>query len=242
MLQEIQTQEQHLHFGHFGTVLSVAILLLGISWFKQPLLFENVFSRQSPRSAQERNLPKYYAYVAPTETNAPMVAGAQTINGPAILNEDGTFSPAMSAGEILGVNSQDAELDASKILVKETPDSQEAIQKYVSDVQNLELGYIDNAEFETALSSQDEKKIKEQANKFLELKNKLSEQPVPASFVKLHKLKILQYSAAIELLNNFNQADSNPELVSRSLGIFLETQQQQEAEASLVGQKFKSYE
>jgi hypothetical protein len=129
-------------------------------------------------------------------------------------------------------------MDANKILVKEIPDSQEAIQKYVSDVQNLELTVIDNAEFETALSSQDEEKIKTQAGKFLELKTKLLEQLVPQSFVNLHKYKIAQYSAAIELLNNFNQADSNPELVSRDLGLFLNAQQQQEAEAANLSAKF----
>lgn len=231
---------EHFHFGHVGAVLSVAILLLGISWLKQPLLFKNVFSKPTSQSAQGKNLPKYYAYVEPVETNSPMVAGAQTINGPAILNEDGTFSPALSAGEILGVSTSDAELDAGKILVKEIPDSEQAIQKYILDVQNLEFRVIDNAAFETALSSQDEEKIKTQAGKFLELKTKLLEQPVPQSFAKLHKYKIAQYAAAIELLNNFKQADSNPELVSRSLGLFLNAQQQQETEAANLSAKFNS--
>lgn len=229
---------EHFHFGHLSAVFGVAILLLGISWLKQPLLFKNIFSKQNLQSAKEKKLPKYYAYAPPAEINAPMVAGAQTINGPAILNEDGTFSPALSAGEVLGVSTKEAELDANKIFVKEIPDNESAIKKYVTDVQNLEIGYIDNAEFESALSSRNEEKLKLQAEKFLKLKEKLLEQLVPSSLVSLHKYKIMQYSAAIELLNNFTQADTNPELLSKSLGLFLQAQQQQEVEAASLSLKY----
>jgi hypothetical protein len=85
--------EQSIHFGHLKPVLLVALLLLGITWMKNPQLFKNFEAPKSALTTAGRNLPHYYAYVMPAEFSQPMVAGASTqASGPSIINEDGSIS------------------------------------------------------------------------------------------------------------------------------------------------------
>ncbi|MEK7161540.1 MAG: hypothetical protein AAB729_02515, partial [Patescibacteria group bacterium] len=96
----------------------------------------------------------------------------------------------------------------------------------------------DTGEFETALSSGNQQLINAQAQKLNAVKEALQKLFVPQSLVKLQKLKIIQYSASVGVLQNFTQADTNPELVGKYLQEFLKSQQDLDTENTLVAEKF----
>ena len=229
--------EPHVHLGHFFTVMSVAVLLLGISWMKDPGLFRT--KKSLPIAANEQDVPHYYAYVTPSEDlPGPQVAGANTQGqGPSIINEDGSVT-RIDLGQVLGASTENTLLPLDKIFVKEVPDSEPAIRQYFTAAQNIESGFINNANFESALSSGNQEQINKQAEIISKIKDNLLNLSVPSSLVKLHKLKIAQYQASVGLLNNFTQADSKPELVGQYLEQFLKSQQDLDTEQSVVNQKY----
>lgn len=236
----IQYEEDgQFHTGHLKAVLMVAVLLLGISWMKNPQLFSVFKNQKAPSVAATADMPRYYAYVTPSEYTQPMVAGASTqAQGPMIINEDGSVSSVSDVGQVLGASTENIQLSLDQIQVKEIPDSDAAIKQYFTDAQNIESDYINNADFETALSSGNQKLIDSQAQKLTDIQNNLQKLSVPASLVKLQKLKIAQYQAGVGLLNNFTKADDNPELVGNYLSEFLKSQQDMDAENQAIEQKF----
>ena len=230
--------EAPIHWGHFAMVLGVAVALLGVTWLKNP---EGFLPKNHPVAART-DLPKYYAYEEPAMPDGPRVAGASTQNGdlPSVLNEDGSVSQTLSAGDVLGVTTNDLESMASELKVMELSDSDEAIKQYLNWTREYELTAVDNTALENALSSSDQAQLNIQAGKFESIKEKLLERAVPASLARLHKMKILQYQAGINLFRNFTQADENPEQVSASLGTFIQAQQEMESEANIVDQKYSN--
>lgn len=223
-------------WGNFAIVVVTILLLLGVTFIKKPELFSAKEKKYS--AADYANTPSYYAYVEPAAV--PQVAGANTNDGPSVINEDGTVSQAgsLDMGAVLGASTQDVELSLDKIKVKIVADSQPAIKKYFVDTQNLEAGPVDNAGFEAALSSNNQKLIDLQAEKINAIKVALENLTVPQGLVTLHKLKIIHYSAAVAILNNFTQADNNPELVGSNLQQFLKSQQDLDSELSLAVKKY----
>src|SRR5438105_11502470 len=123
-----------IHWGHFGAVLGVMVLLLGFSWMQKPDLF--AFHKNAVL-VDDANTPHYYAYQAPPAQ--PLVAGASTDQVPSVINEDGTVSP-VDMGRVLGASTQDVQLSLSDVKVKTVPDSSQAINKYLGDFQSLENG------------------------------------------------------------------------------------------------------
>lgn len=227
--EQIESKE-HFSFGHLGLVLSVAVLLIGISWMKNPDLFD-VFKSKPVNSAISASLPRYYAYQPPASASQSLVAGATTQDqGPMLINEDGSLSPAVSAGDVLGMNTDDVVLNIDAIAVKQIADSEESIKAYIASVQEIEGGYLDSIQFEAALASGNQAEIDKQAEQVKQITDRLLPLAVPSSLVNLHKLKFLQYQAALEILKNFTQADENPELITKNLSIFLKTEQQIQAE------------
>ena len=222
-----------IHWGHFGNIILVIILLGGITFMKKP----GMFSLKKPVSAVAVNAPQYYAYVQAEANATPLVAGANTNQGPSIINEDGTISP-VDMGEVLGASIQNVQLVLADIKVKTVPDSAEAIEKYLSDSQWIKNGAIENSAFETALSSVNQNIINTQAEKLISVRESLQNIPVPTGLVKYHQLTILQYNASVGLLQNFTQADINPELVGQYLNLFLKSQQDLDNETAEVAKKY----
>ncbi len=222
-----------INFGHLSVVMFSLLVLLGLTWLKQPQLF----SIKKSNSVAENNAPKYYAYVQPEGDIMPLVAGANTNDGPSVINEDGTVSQ-VDMGEVLGASTEGVVLSLDEVKVNAVSDSTEAIKKYFADANSIEAGVVDTGEFETALSSNNQKLIDTQAQKLNAVKDALQKLSVPQSLVKLQKLKIIQYSASVGVLQNFTQADTNPELVGKYLQEFLKSQQDLDTENSLVAEKF----
>lgn len=237
MIEENNIQQQSIHFGHLGLILSVAVLLLGVSWMKNPDLFD-VFEDKSSNPSIIANLPRYYAYEPPAEFNQPLVAGVSTEGqGPMIINEDGSLTPAVEAGDVLGASTEAVVLDLDAITVRQIADLDENIKTYISALQEIEGGYLDSIQFEAALSSGDQTQINGQAQAVQVIADGLSGLAVPASLTELHKLKILQYRAALEILRNFTHADDNPELINKNLEIFLKAEQQIQEEIAELGER-----
>jgi hypothetical protein len=209
---------------------------------KNPQLFD-LFKTRPAQSASGMRVPKYYAYAAPAEDSQPMVAGASTEpSGPSVINEDGSLSPAVDVGEVLGAGTEDLDFIASAIEVKPVADSEEGIQKYFIFSRQLETDFLDNAEFERALTSGSQAEIDRQTGKLEQIKNSLEDySQVPESLARFHKLNIVQYRAAMNLLKNFLKADENPEMVTRTLGEFLQAQQEQQQELLQLSQKYNIY-
>ena len=231
--------QEPVHWGHFRAIFFVAILLLGFAWLKNPQLFSSIrFSKVAP-VADAQDVPRYVPYVPSPDDVQPQVLGATTEpSGPMIINEDGSVTPALTQGQVLAASTNNVVLSLNDVKVNQVPDSQVAIQNYISQSQNIESGYINNTDFETALSSGDQKLIDAQAQKLQGIEDGLQKLSVPASFVQLQKLKIVQYQAGVELLNNFTSADQNPELVGQELDQFLKAQDEMDTEASNVETKF----
>ena len=238
MENQNQIAKSHIELSHLGLVLVVAVMLVGISWMKNPGLF-NVFNSKLSSSSAVRDLPSYYAYKMPEELNQPLVAGASTENqGPMIINEDGTLSPALEDGDVLGAFISPEELDINSVQVNTVPDSEQGIVDYLSQSSNVETSQIDGLAFESALNSGDQALIDRESGKLYAIKQGLMNLSVPEGLAQLHKLKILQYEAAANILQNFTQADSNPELVGQYLSRFLKAQQDLDSENSLVKEKY----
>ena len=188
----------------------MATLLIGVSFMKNPGLF-NVFKSAPLDSSITANLPKYYAYEPSPELSAPLVAGASTEPmGPMVINEDGSITSAVEVGDVLGADTTDLILNLEAIPINEIADSDENFKIYISAIAGIEGGYLDSAKFESALASAEQKQINEQARLIQNIVVNISNLAVPESFAHLHKLKILQYNSAIEILKHFTTADENP--------------------------------
>jgi hypothetical protein len=239
MEQELQTKIQTpIHWGHFAMVVGVAVTLLGVTWLKNP----EGFLPEKKQTTVRADLPKYYAYVQPAEFDGPQVAGASTANSdlPSVLNEDGSVTQVISLGEVLGVTTEDLDSQALQVNITELPDTDANIREYFSWTQNQEMTALDGITIENALSTSDQNLLNQEADKFEKIKNDLLSKSAPKSLVRLHKLKILQYQAGINLLRRFTKADEFPEEVSKDLGIFAQAQQEMENEAAAMNEKFKS--
>ncbi len=230
-----QTSEGHLHFGHFGLIALTAIFLVGVSYMKNPDMFN---LHPASLVVDPSLVPRYYAYVTPEEFQQPLVAGASTEGpGVSIINEDGSVTP-VDTGEVLGMSTQDVQLSLDQISVNEISDSDAAIKAYFAQAETAESGYINNADFQTALISANQNQINNQAEKLEAIITSLQKLSVPQSLVRLQKLKIAQYQAGIGLLHNFTQADSNPLLVGQYLDQFLKSQQDMDNEMLAAQQKY----
>jgi hypothetical protein len=239
--------QEHFSSGHLGLVFCAVILLVGISWMKDPQLFSNLKIFNSSGSASTQRLALAYpdtSILYQNDDTQSLVAGASTTasaqsqtNGPSILNEDGSVSSALS-GEVLGVSTQDVSLSLNAIAVNTIPDSEAAVKDYFANSQNAEMNNLDNVEFETALTSNNQMLIDAQVAKMTNIIAEMQVMSVPVSLAKLQKLRILQYNSAVVVLNNFSRADDNPELVSQALGVFFQAQDQIEQEVNVIQQKF----
>jgi len=232
MDNSLNTQTENIHWGHFAVILSSLVLLVGVTWLSKPELFN---FKKSP-TASSANVPHYYAY-QDTTSNQPQVLGASTNEGPQIINEDGSISP-VDMGQVLGASTQDVQLSLDDISVKVIPDSSNSVQKYFSDDKAIEVSPVDDADFEAALTSGDQSQINAQAQKLIGVRDALQKLSVPEGLVKLDKLKIIQYNAAISILQNFTQADNDPQLVGDNLQQFLKSQQDLDDEIAAVAQKY----
>jgi len=221
------------NLGHLGVVVFSLLLLLGMTWLKQPQLF----SIKKSVSMATNDAPKYYAYVQPAEDAVPLVAGASTNDGPSVINEDGSVSQ-VDMGEVLGAATEGVVLSLDDIKIKTIPDSFEAAKNYFLEVNNIENKSLNNAEFETALSSNNQNLINQQAQKLTAISEALQKVSAPTSLAKLHKLKIVQFNSTVGVLENFTQADNNPELVGKYLQEFLKSQEDLDSENALVAEKF----
>ncbi len=230
---EIKNTEP-IHWGHFGVVLGALLLLAGATWMQRPELFAWHKPASNFNLAQ---VPKYYAYVEPAGNSGPMVAGASTNPGPSIINEDGSISQA-NMGEVLGASTQGVQLSLDSVKVISVPDSDAAVKKYFADARQVESSPVDSNEFEAALSSGDQAVIDRQAQKLILVRDAVEKLAVPVGLVKLQKLKIIQYNSAINLLQNFTQADNSPELVGDYLQQFLKSQEDLDKENKVAAQNY----
>lgn len=234
---QIQTEvSPPIHWGHFGAILMAMVLILGMSWMEKPELFS---FKNSASTAVDQNVPHYYAYVPPASDKQPEVLGASTNPGPSIINDDGTVSP-VDMGSVLSASTQDVQLSLDSVKVNQISDSNQAITKYFMQAQIIEISPVDTAAFQSALTSNDQVQINAQAQKLINVRDALQKLPVPQSLVKLQQLKIIQYTSAVNLLQNFSQADSNPTLVDQDLLQFVKSQQDLDSENVAVAQKFGS--
>ncbi len=226
-----------IHWGHFGVIMMTAVLLLGLSWFEKPQLFD---FHKSQDVADNSDVPRYYPYVAPSQDQVqPQVLGASTDQGPEIIGDDGTVQP-VDLGEVLGASTQGVVLSTADVKVNTIPDSAMAITNYFIQAEKIELDPVDDAAFEAALSSNDQNQLNQQAQKLTAVVNALQKLSVPRSLVNLQQLKIVQYNSAIALLQNFTQADQNPTLVDQYLEQFIKSQQDLDTENANIAQKFGS--
>jgi hypothetical protein len=225
-------------WGHFGIIMMAIVLVVGMSWMEKPDLFD--FHKASELALAQQNAPHYYAYVPPASDQQPEVLGASTNpTGPSIINDDGTVSP-VDMGQILGASTQDVQLSLDSVKVNQVPDSNEAITEYFTKAKVLEISPVDTAAFQSALTSNDQAQINQQAQKLIGVRDSLQKLLVPQGLVKLQQLKIIQYSSAIILLQNFSQADNNPTLVDQNLMQFIKSQQDLDTENVSVAQKYGS--
>jgi hypothetical protein len=236
-------QQEPIHWGHFRAILFVAVLLLGVAWLKNPQLFSVLKFQKNTAVADAANVPHYYPYVPSAQDQQAEVLGASIASttapaGPMIINEDGSVTPALTDGQVLAASTQNVVLTLDDVKVNQVPDSPAAIQNYVAQSQNIEGSGINNSDFEVALESGDQTQINVQAAKLQSIEDNLQKLSVPASFVKLQQLTIIQYQAGVELLNNFTQADQNPELVGQELDQFLKAQSDMDVEAANVEKEF----
>jgi hypothetical protein len=239
MEENFAQSELGFHAGHIALVGFVAVALVGLTFMKDPQLFQ-LHSRAAQAQAQS-NAPKYYAYVDPPQ---PAVLGASTVPpGPSIIAADGSIVPLNDPGQVLGVSTEDVNNSVAALKIATVPSTQDSIQKYYAYVVGLEGQFLGNSELESALADDgtgknDPAKIKTAINQINLLTNKLEHSYVPADALQYHKLKIARYYAARTLLQNYSGLAQNPDLVMKQMGIFLQAQQQEDQEWQSVSAKY----
>ncbi len=189
-------------------------------------------------AAQAASVPHYYAYAAPP---TPTVAGANTQQQDqiSVINEDGTIAPVGDIGQVLGVSTDDVQQSLDTIKIKQVvPNSPEAIRGYLHYTENLVVKYLDGAALENALSANNPQQVQTTVGKVRQLISAFEQMYVPQDAVTLHKLTLAQYYAAEQLLKNFPQLDSNPDLAAKNLGVFMQAQQQQNQELQQLLTKY----
>jgi hypothetical protein len=223
--------------GHIALIAGV-LLLLGVFLFvKDPQYFKINFHHASAPSAQAAIASRYQPYVPAVQ---PAVLGASTLDsqGPEVLQEDGSVASASDPGAVLGANTQQLETDLAAINVKTVASTSAGVDNYLQSMSYWESTSIDQTQFEAALTSKNPAQINTQIQKMQTMLYYLENMTVPADAAQLHKLKIAQYRSSVTLLQNFSQADSNPQLVTDQLGVFLQSQEQQDQEAAALRQKY----
>lgn len=234
-LQTTQKIEPGINLGHLGIIFLVFSLLLGISYVEKPELFK---FKNKQTAASDASVPHYYAYVTPAE-DLPKgeVLGASTNQGPSIISDDGTVTP-VGLGEVLGASTQDVTLSLESVNVNEVSESAKTVQNYFSSSEKIESESIQSTEIAAALNSGNQNQIDAQAKQIISVRDALQKLPVPTGLVKLQKLKIIQYDTAVQLMQNFTDANSRSDLVNDALKQFLKSQQDLDTENILVAQKY----
>ena len=228
-IREIKSQ---FTLGHVSAIAIAVVAIGGLLTIQNWKSVKGMFE-QTAVAKQEGGL--YYAYQAPV---TPSVLGADTApDGPGVINEDGTVSPLSSFGEVLGATSDTPNINLDDIKVSTVTGTPENLRTYLDDSFVIESKILPG-DFESALVSKDDSKTQEQINLMTQVQQSLKNIPVPNMAAKLHKLKIAQYSTAIDLLKNYYQADSNPEFVAGKLTQFMDMQKEQETETQNL---FKAY-
>ena len=223
-----------IQWGHFGIIMLAAVLLLGMTWLKNPELL----SLNKNKNLASTQMLHYVPYVPSAEDlPQPAVLGASTSDGPQIIGDDGTVH-SVDLGQVLGASTKDVQLSLDEIKVNSVPDSQDAIRKYFSDAQTIEGNMVSNTDFAGALNSGDQTQINIQAQKIITVRDALQKLSVPQSLVKLQKLKIIQYDSSVSLLQNFTLASQNPDQISSNMQEFLKSQQDLDTENIIIAQKF----
>ncbi len=227
-----------INFGHLGIIFFAVVLLLGVSYFEKPELFSFKNNQSAEAASVDPNVPHYYAYVTPAgDLPKPEVLGASTNEGPSVISDDGTVSP-VNLGQVLGASTQDVTLSLDSINVNQVPESVKAVTDYFNNSQKIENDSIQSTEIAAALNSGNQDQINIQAKQMTLVRDALQKLPVPAGLVKLHKLKIIQYNTAIQLLQNFTNSNNNPGLVGDTLQQFLKSQQDLDTENIAMAQKY----
>jgi hypothetical protein len=197
-----------------------------------------MFSFHQTQNLASVGMLHYVPYVpSAADLPQPAVLGASTSDGPQIIGDDGTVAP-VNMGQVLGASTQGVQLSPSDIKVNSVPDSSHAIQKYFSDSQTIEANAVNSTDFAGALNSGDQTQINQQAQKIISVRDALQKLSVPQSLVKLQQLKIIQYNSSIALLQNFTQANQNPDQITSDMQEFLKSQQDLDDENIAVAQKF----
>ncbi len=227
-IKEIKSQ---FTLGHI-TAIGIAVLVVGgvltlQNWNSVKAMFE----KEDVETAQQEGSGLYYAYEAPT---VPTVLGADTEpDGPGVINEDGSITSLSSLGSVLGASSDVAEINVDTIKVNSYSGNEQNLKEYIDESFLIESKILPG-DFETALVSNDESQVNAQVSLLEQVQDSLYYMKVPEAAVKLHRLKIAQYSSAIDLLKNYYQADSNPEFVSAKLSQFMDMQRLQETETQNI--------
>ncbi len=231
MSDAILNTKSNFSANHFLLIAGVAGVLATFTLVGQPQWLKQI-TEKKPTAVES----KYYAYVP--DSTSPQVLGADSkFDGPSVINEDGSISPAVDIGSVLGVSTEDIQVSMQDIPVNTMPTTVEKVQTYFSYMEKEEED-LNAVDFGTALTSSNPAVTAAQVQKLQTFINHLKTIAVPTDLVKLHKLRLIQYQAAMKVLQNYSQLSSNPELVNQQLGIFLETQSEQNDELLALEQKY----
>jgi hypothetical protein len=232
---ETTPNQPSIHFGHLGIIALSVFLLLGFSYMEKPQLFS---FKKTNTALADANIPHYYPYVTPAaDQPQPEVLGASTDQGPQIIGDDGTVQ-SVSLGQVLAASTDGVQLSLDSVQVNTVPDSAAAIQQYFTQSQKIEGGMAGDTDFASALNSGDQTQINAQAQKITAMVAALQKLPVPQSLAQLQKLQIIQYNSAIQMLQNFTNADQNPDQITQDTEQFLKSEQDLETESANIAQKF----
>ncbi len=228
MDETLNLTDHGFHGGHIALIGGVACALLFFSFIKNPELFQLRSRSAAGAGAQSQTAPpRYYAYVAPPQ---PAVLGANTLPpGPSVINEDGSISSLSDFGQVLGesIDRTDIQTDLDSMHFRTVSSTEQSVRGYLDYVTNLEAQYLVTGELETALVSDAKSaQVTETLNKLQALVTALEGMYVPEDALQVHKLTLVQYRAAADLLKNFAHLNDNPELVTQKLGAFMTAQDQ----------------
>lgn len=199
----IQTKKDHFHFGHLGIILACAVLLVGVSFFKNGFNFKSAQKARADGNQQILTYDQAKAQVDAT-TGLEEKAAEQQLDQD-VQSKVALLDPGQGNGQVLGTSTdlsgmfpkaQDVFTPdvLSVIKIKQTnDDTKEAMQKYAEQVLNIE-SRLNSFQLLADLNSSDTKILSQINNKAKLVIQNLGQLSAPPGAGEFHRMKILYYT------------------------------------------------
>lgn len=225
--------------NHFALIGFFTLFILGTTFMKDPLLFENIFTLKFLKA--EGNTPTQQV-VAAAETQPVSYDGINDIV--AQKNEMmGLLDPSFGEGSVLGASTEAQESvqdilsaeNISKIPIKETSDAEKNITSYIDKISLVE-SYYGQTLILSAISTKDPAAAQKSIPLITAIIGDMKSISVPTSFAHYHRLKLMQNAVLLNMANTIASSGSSKDQAAAGVLFFEITNELENERAQLINQ------